>query len=123
MKFEEIELNEDLELVEKLVGRSVGYPAVTVSNKSNQMYFNKHAWALLPKHVKWLTTTDYVIALPADEKDRNAFSVRREPECLGAQTFFPVALRKEKKIKDGTYKLYKYKDGVAFKRYEPIGQA
>ena len=120
MKFEEIELNDELETVEKLVGSSVNFPAVTVSARTNQMYFNVFACGLLPKYIKWATTTDYIIALPAKEKDRHAFATRKEPNGGGLQCYFPIVLRKEKKLKGGTYKLYKYRDGVAFKRYEPV---
>ena len=33
---------------------------------------------------------------------------------------FPAYLAKIKKVKSGIYKVYKYKDGIAFKRYEPF---
>jgi len=33
---------------------------------------------------------------------------------------FPKSLIDDRKVKPGCYKIYKYKDGFAFKPYEPI---
>lgn len=120
MKIEEIELDEELELIEKTFGRKVDFPAVTLTQKSAQMYFNVYARDLVPDHINWSTTTNYVVGLPTNATDKDAFHARKSWKGNGVVCFCPVALLKEKKVKEGTYKVYKYKNGFAFKRYEPL---
>ena len=68
--------------------------------------------------VKFRTSTEYVVIVPTEEKTRTAFKLGTYTN--GAKAIaYPTNL-KGCKIKRGVYKLYKYKDGFAFKRYEPL---
>ena len=125
-KMEEILIDEETEEVEKLYGitaRRFSFPVVTVSiGKGESITFNKAASLIVPEYIRWSTTATYVIGLPTTADDKNGFKTRcitRRPNQRGyIQAHFPVVLAREKKIQAGYYRLYKYKDGFAFKRYE-----
>ena len=114
MNIEEIRIDDEtqLEEVERYNSRS-DIPCVNINRDT--MYFNKSAADLLSRYVKWYTTADYVIAIPNSKVDKNTYLINMKARMSN----IPSTLR-SKKIKNGTYKLYKYKDGFAFKRYEPI---
>lgn len=117
---EEIIITENLEEIQKFgFANRFDYPVITIGEKT--IYFNRFAEHLLKDAVRWATAGEYVIGLPCDRKASNAFAARKPATgAPGKIAVFPSALRDEKKIQPGTYKLYKYKDGFAFKRYEPI---
>ena len=114
---EELEILEEIETVKKMNGfmEKFDYPVV---------YFNKtfccfnSKCTFVPRFIRWGVTTNYIIGLPASKGDKDAYSARGKDGAVTA--YFPSALKNEKKLKEGWYKLYKYKDGFAFKRYEPI---
>lgn len=116
--FEELVIDEgqEFEEIEKYV--NVLDTPMAVFNYG--VYFNKAAQRLIPKYVKWLTNAEYVIGLPAKKDDSNAYGTYRRSDSHGVTTAFPVVLRRDKRLKLGYYKLYKYKDGFAIKRFEPI---
>jgi len=70
--------------------------------------------------MKWGVTSEYVVCVPTREGDPHAYMFRPAKAVDAYCARFPSSLSREKKIQIGTYKLYKYKDGFAFKRYEPI---
>lgn len=121
MDIEELNLDgEELEIIDKpFPGNRYGFPAVTFTE--SVAYFNKASKEIVPEFVEWAVTPDYVIGLKAKEGNRNAYKVRFVPERNYEIAVFPTGLKREKKLKPGTYKLYKCKGGFAFKRYEPIG--
>lgn len=112
---DELQLDgEEFELIRKRMESQFDEPVVTIS--SRQAYFNTLAADLVPERIRWYTTTNYVIGLPAEEDDKNGYIAKKANGAMIA--FFPHKLRVEKKVKEGYYKIYKYKDGFAFKRYE-----
>ena len=119
-EFEEISLADDEEL-EEILRVNHGYwelfPCITVCDHT--FYFNRISNAIIPKRLKWFATSELIIGLPASEVDVNSFTVRNYTHSSGKVTTFPSFMQ-QKKIKHGVYKLYKYKDGFAFKRYEPL---
>lgn len=116
MTIEEIVIEDEtqLEEVERFGTRS-DTPCVNIQRDT--MYFNKSAANLLNRYVKWYTTADYVIAIPNSKADKNTYLINMKARMSSV----PAILR-SKKVKNGTYKLYKYKDGFAFKRYEQLSK-
>ena len=113
----------ELEEVEKFfTSSSLRIPVVHVGALA--VSFNKACRELLGEAVRWFTTSEYVIGLPANRGDKNAFSLKTTASgaCMRS-AYIPAVLRREKKIGIGYYKLYKYKNGFAFKRYEQINPA
>lgn len=116
---EEIVIDEELERIEKW-NREISFPAVGISGKG-YIYFN----ALATQHIKkveylgFFSTSEYIILLPESKNSINAYKICDAHNGYGISMRLPSTLR-EKKLKDGYYKLYKYKDGFCFKRYEPL---
>lgn len=96
------------------------FPAVTVHGTS--IYFNRFCTSLLGKAIRWYLTGDYVIGLPPQKGDTtvDVFAIRFQGPGKGARTTFPIAMRSGKRVREGAYKVYKYKNGLAFKRHEPL---
>ena len=117
MDFEELVLSEGEEF-EKVVRHSTAYRDPVVNVGYTTFYFNQSAAAIIPKFIKWLTTPEYIIGLPTTEDDKNAYSGNNRSE--GGVTAAIPAMIKAKKPKKGVYKVMKFRDGFAFKRYEPI---
>lgn len=125
MKMDNIEeLDIDLEDLEEIAKATQGFlfPVATVGEKT--IYFNIHSAPLLGDAIRWLSTPEYIIGLPAARGTKNAFNVNSTKHTSsGTRTFlarFPDVMKYEKKIQPGYYKLYRYKNGFAFKRYERI---
>ena len=120
MDFEELDIDlGELETIEKFNFSSYTYPVAHVGD--HFIYFNRFASSLVPTYIRWSVSTEYVIAAPTDKDDPNAFKTRKPFDCNNCiQATFPSRLRREKKLQTGYYKLFKYKDGFALKRYEPI---
>lgn len=116
---EEIVIDEEeLEVIEKELS-GYDFPVATLGKQS--IYFNRHAVPLIPEYLEWRTSTQYIVGLPTTKENRNAFHVRRAKTAREAvQAAFPVKMKNEKKVKSGSYKIYKYKDGFCFKRYERL---
>ena len=112
---------EDLEEIQNCLCR-FNFPVVRLGN--TRAIFNKHCAPLMKDSVRWFVSSDYVIGVPAPRGGRNTFNVRLHFGKDGQQTFadahFPAMLRKEKKVAAGYYKILKFRDGFAFKRYEPM---
>lgn len=120
------ELNINLGELEEIAKafRSSKYDFPTISIGTRAIYFNNYCSPLMEGKdaVKWFASTDYIIGIPAKQLENNAFAIREEryKNVRVYLAHFPARLKKEKKIQPGCYKLYKYKDGFAFKRYEPL---
>lgn len=115
---EEIVINEEIEGVDRRYNENQ-YPTITL--KGTGVYFNREAAQFVPRGILWGTTSEYVVALPAEESSENVY-LTNVSRGAGKVTTFPAKLRREKKIREGTYRLYKYRNGIAFKRYEQIGE-
>ena len=122
LHFEELSIDfgpEELELIKKLshVGK-FQFPVVLVGETA--IGFNRFASALVPDTVKWFCSGEYIIGLPGNGNDPDCFRAHFINSKNGCRsTSFPAAMR-EKKVKKGYYKVYKFRDGFAFKRYEPL---
>lgn len=109
---------DELEEIQKLANFShFDFPAIYFSSI---VFFNKASKPFVKEieAIKWFVTSEYVIFLPAKKGERNSFLITTNEKYYYAR--FPSMLRDEKKLKCGVYKLLKYKNGFAFKRYEPI---
>lgn len=109
---------DELELIEKRLN-TFSFP---VAHFGKGVYFNIPSLAVLGgvKYVRWYATTEYVICLPTSESDPLAFSLCTAHNSAGLLGRFPAMLAHDKKLKPGNYRLLKYKNGVAFKRYEQL---
>lgn len=128
---EEIDLGSaELEEVQKTALFRFDFPAVSVTaGHSPYFYFNAAAKPLFEKFdkIKFFTTSEYIVFADGKGDWKNTFSVQeRRPKPGSKQCFSPYykatipAAMKEKKLQPGCYKLYKCKQGFAFKRYEPL---
>lgn len=116
-----IEIEEDFDSIEKAFGVNVlPYPACTLGE--SRIYFNRAAMDYMPstEEISYFISPNWVVIKAGCGKQKNRWKLydRKDKKCFLAQ--FPVALRREKGVKPGCYKLYKYKNGLAFNRYEPI---
>lgn len=121
--FESVLIDEELEAILKNIGKyqfPVAHLIIVDGNNRNfQMQFNRVASPLVPDYIKWFVSTNYVIGLPAHKDGTDVFkSWPTTRRSNNKTTTVPSALVREKKIKPGNYKIYKYKNGFAFKRYE-----
>jgi len=113
----------ELEEVEKFFTTS-GLRIPVVHIGAAAVSFNRACHSLLGEAIQWFTTPEYVIGLQAKKGDKNAFLLHGDVNgCRIHTAYIPAVLRREKKIGIGYYKLYKYKNGFAFKRYEQINPA
>lgn len=110
----------ELEEIKKITSfQKWDFPVVYFGN--SHVYFNKISDRFLAGNaVRWFASSEYIVGLPAKDNSNNAFTLRKNKTTGVTYTAFPSVLRKEKKLQDGHYKLLKYKDGFAFKRYEQI---
>lgn len=112
-----LEINpEELEIIENRMA-VFDFPAIHLGKQ--HIYFNAKAFPYIPEYIKWYASPEYIIGLPAIGKSKYSFKTRITSEFTRATTF-PIRMKKEKCVKSGFYKLYKYKNGIAFKRYEQI---
>lgn len=110
----------ELELIEKSFRAGCQIPLVRINSNCARFYFNTAAATYIPSVIKWFTTSDYVIGLPTTDKDPNGYKTWNCRNVNAICASFPAGLMKIKKLKNGIYKIFKYKDGIAFKRYEPF---
>ena len=123
---EEIDLGVDEpEEVKRKLAR-FDFPVVTLTKDSKYFYANLLAKKLFDsfKRVRFFTTPQYVIFSDAKGDTKNSFAIK---ECMNKGNATPYYMitcptnLKEKKLRPGYYKLYKCKQGFAFKRYEALG--
>ena len=116
-ELEELVLDEELEDIERIHSR-YNFPVVTLSE--THMFFN-YLFANLANDIEYISfssSPSYIVLRPAKTVSPTSFRLTR-PNYIGRNCIIPAALR-EKKISKGTYKIYKFNDGWAFKRYEPL---
>ena len=127
---EEIDLGSaELEEVQKTSLFKFDFPVVSVTaGVSQYFYFNAAAKPLFENFnkIKFFTTPEYIVFVDGKGDWKNTFAVQERRPKPGKQHFSPFykatipAAMKEKKLQPGCYKLYKCKQGFAFKRYEPL---
>lgn len=113
---------DDLEVIERL-NNQTAFPFPVVHASKSMLIFNALAEKYLPASawIKWFASTEYIVGMPAKPSERNAFKIsppNKKKRCVCAR--FPDAMAKDRGLKEGYYKLFKYKDGIAFKRYESL---
>ena len=114
---EELFLDDGIEF-EEIEKYSSRYRLPVVVVRDSIIYFNAKAAKYVPANLKFFATSEYFICLPTTPNATNGFKTFAV-KGGGLQMHTPTAL-KEKSIKPGVYNIYKYKDGFAFKRYEPL---
>jgi len=120
--FEELDIvfdDAELEEVEKM-RLEYPFPAITIG--SCTVYISTLAHKILNDtgYIKYFLTPEYVIVLPATKTEKNAFKVTEYKKAHSRGSAIPAFIKNQKKVAKGTYKCLKYKDGLAFKRYEPV---
>ena len=108
----------DLEPVIRQLNR---YDFPTVAVGPGQMHMNK-AFGELLKDVNFLTictSPKYIVFKPAKYSSSSSYALGKPKGYDGRVMIIPTALR-EKKPARGTFKVYKFGDGWAIKRYEPM---
>ena len=95
-------------------GAKFRFPVCNISAK-NRAFFNGAAFPYLPEYFKWYVNDEWCILRPCDQKDRHAYKMGAR-DCCGVATL--PALLDGGKLMCGYHKLYKTKNGIAFKRYE-----
>lgn len=114
----DIEFNEaELDLIKNGLVK-LDFPAIYVGE--SVICFNREATRYVPDYIYWYSSSEYIIGIPANKKNKYSFKVRSDSRSAAKRACFPVRMKKEKRVKSGYYKLYKYKNGIAFKRYEPL---
>lgn len=122
LEVEELVLDaEELEIVEKYNMGYYNYPVLFVSGE-NVITFNSKAEPLLGEAITWFTTPEFVVGMPSKPGSKNSYVVRKYGSSSAIATTLPIVF-KEKGIKRGHRKIYKYKNGIAFKRYEILEEA
>lgn len=107
--------SEELELLCKRETFYSNIPVVSIGKYN--MYFNKASQPFIPEALTWYSTSNLFIGIPASAADESAFRVHKKDFAYTAVV--PSAMR-YKKLKPGVYQLYKFKNGIAIKRYEPL---
>ncbi len=101
------------------------YPACFVGDA--KITFNREAVRAFlsgAKALKWFVSTDYIFAFPTDRRDRNGYVIKPCYESNGegaVAVSTPRRFINEKSIPLGHRKVIKCKNGLAFSRYETIG--
>ena len=107
---------EELELIERSVAGRYNEPAVTVGN--NALYWNWAASQLLGGGlISYGLTSEYVVVLPKTKPSKTTFIARADSRGF-VHSRYPTEMRN--RVNDGTHKVFRYKDGVAFHRYEVL---
>lgn len=120
MNFEELNIDLGNEMVEvPKHTRDRRFPTITINAKYGRAFFSRSVENNIPAFIKWFLTKDYVVILPAKQTDENAYTIS-DSMTAGKSTTVPSFITKQNTIASGTYKLLKYKDGFAFRRYSPI---
>lgn len=116
-EIEEIALDEStIEDILPMLNTRYKFPSVTITDYS--IYWNKYCIPYIKSdRVKFKISPEYLIILPATAQDTKAFSIRPS-NYTGLITTIPRELINRKALKKGSYKAYKYKDGLAIRCYE-----
>ena len=101
------------------------FPACTIARSGSTYlcYLNAAARKVfvMPDGVNWYEETNHIVALPS--KALNAYkknSYGGKNNNISRGYTFPKELITRRKVVPGTYKLYRYRDGFAFKFYERL---
>lgn len=104
------------------LGDARAYPTVSITQK--HVTFNRSAAKILgsPDKVKWLTSTNYILVVPADKNDSDGYCYRAPGRGAGGgshETTLPQFFVNQAKLKNGLYRCFEFKNGLVFDRYSP----
>ena len=112
----------DIEVIKRALNTaSFDYPVVYIPEPSyHAMTLNKYASDLIPdktQKVYVATFMDYIAILPDDHcvSEKELFACKKDAKAI----VYPANL-KSKKIREGYYRVYPYRNGFAFNRFEPM---
>ena len=110
----------EFEDIEVRIGR-FPFPVICFSRGQN-IYYNYALTKIFhPERIKFKLSTEYLLALPAKKDAPDSFSLWRSAAATKTMvSTYPAALESTRAIKDGFYKCYRYKNGLAIKRYEQL---
>lgn len=117
IEIEEVEL--DLELLDEInkLNNHVTFPAINIFKDT--VYFNAAASKYVPTYFKWRINDDWCVLVASDSGDRNVYKSWKGPyEAILCR--FPSEISPSYFMMKGLHKLYKTKNGIAFKRYEKL---
>ena len=121
LNVEEITLD-DSELLDIIpcANRKYSFPVITVTE--HNLYYNSRCELLMNyDRIKFQLASNYLIIMPAALTDKKSFSLWKPYNgCGGLISTMPTDLLCRKAIKPGVYRVYKYKNGIAIKRYDPL---
>lgn len=107
---------DELDLIEKEIGGiNYDFPVITVGN--THVYFNSKAFPYIPEYFKWYVNDEWCVMKISSSNEKNAYKSWSHRKIRAKLATLPIALRNEKTI-IGTHKLYKTKNGLAFKKFE-----
>ena len=93
------------------------FPTIAICSTTG--YFNIACETLLHEgYYNVYASSDYIVVLPATERERHSLKIshRYDRGYVICTTGFMQAFS----VSQGIYKVYKYKNGIAFKRKEPL---
>ena len=118
-KLEELECEEEFEEVWRKIAPRIPFPVMSYSKWG--ITFNSFAMECFPKDCKDIEikkSTNFIAIIPKDHKTYRSYRLRRDVSCFRMRT--PSIMANEKMLAKGTYRLYKAKDALVIKRYEPL---
>ena len=92
------------------------YPIPCVHIGKTVLSFPKKGREYAPRSFKWLVNDEWLVMQECKETSPRAWFTSKSSDGQ-IQCRVPAALKDDKKI-IGLHKIYKTKDGIAFKRYE-----
>lgn len=120
-RIEEIDIEDDLVKAKRRF-RTFPFPAVSYADNEHLIFNMFAAEHLKADHVEISVSSDYVVLLPAKEGSVNSFKVTACNRGGSKMIRVPIEL-KARKLAPGVRRLYKYKDGVCFKRFMTVDKA
>lgn len=109
---------EELLAIERQGGRFDGKPIPAVCVMETHCYFNKKAGPYVPEYIRWFVNDEWVVLKTSRKDDKNSYGVWPSQHTPGAKwCTLPKQLEGAVTFR-GAHKLYKTKDGLAFRKSE-----
>lgn len=113
----------EIDGIERVINNRFPFPVVNVSDIC--MTLNRHAVAMLGETDFYSigVTSEYVVIRPEKTRSHLSFAWGKNPSfTYGKNPALKIPSRlRQKKLAQGVHRVFKYKDGIVFKRYETIG--
>lgn len=106
---------EEMNIIEREISK---FPFPVCNFSGRNVIFNKLAREYVPsRFFKWYINDEWCVLRPCDPGEPNTYKMHLTNKKTSPIAQLPVALRGNK-LMFGYHKLYKTKNGIAFKRYE-----